>query len=389
LRTNCDSCLRPLDLHLPYFPKGSRRGMQVYVCDSCGLVQSCQEMQDTDTSMRISCDADWGNVRHGKSLRFSEHKKYLAEILHSSNILKVLDIGSSDGSLANWLSEAFPDIVYVGVEPHEDQVRLCSPRPNAKLINAYLEEISFDNESFDLIYCSHTLEHAISARNLLTRAYDLLAQGGILFLEVPSLAGLSDAYTVEEYFIDKHNYHFDHKTLTDLMYSCGFSLVSNVTLSPSDLNLTYVFRKTALPKNQRVSSSDEYISDTRSQLKEYSARLARNRLILKRVVNEKLIPLSSRMKVAYWGAGRLFDALCKYGGLNQEHVFLLVDKHLSGRAESINQIPIQPVEAIRMSDPQAVIILARSSANQIRKEAHRFGIRNIISLYDLIEQVKG
>ena len=54
-----------------YKPVNSKRGMSVGVCKDSGLIQSFQTKEKPSKRIQsISCDADWGNIRHGKGLRF-------------------------------------------------------------------------------------------------------------------------------------------------------------------------------------------------------------------------------------------------------------------------------------------------------------------------------
>ena len=65
----CDFC-RPDSLTFAYAPDGSTRGLKVYVCQHCGLVQSAPRIARTKErhSAAVSGGADWGNVRYGKGV---------------------------------------------------------------------------------------------------------------------------------------------------------------------------------------------------------------------------------------------------------------------------------------------------------------------------------
>jgi SAM-dependent methyltransferase len=57
-------------------------------------------------------------------------------------------------------------------------------RPGVERLGSTLDEITPDR-SFDLVICSHVLEHLAEPRRILARLVDLLAPGGLLYAEVP------------------------------------------------------------------------------------------------------------------------------------------------------------------------------------------------------------
>ncbi len=66
----CDFCRRD-NLTAVYKPDGTTRGLTVYLCHHCGLVQSAPRIARTAQrhDAAVSGGADWGNVRYGKGFR--------------------------------------------------------------------------------------------------------------------------------------------------------------------------------------------------------------------------------------------------------------------------------------------------------------------------------
>ena len=74
----CDGCNSLLGEPI-YTPLNSKRGAKVFKCNHCSLVQTkyiTNESQDL-RDKSISTDADWGNIRHGKGIRYTDVKTYL------------------------------------------------------------------------------------------------------------------------------------------------------------------------------------------------------------------------------------------------------------------------------------------------------------------------
>ena len=65
----CDLCHRTA-LELAYQPEDSQRGLKIYICDYCGLMQSLPRADRAPRqSAAVSSGANWGNVRYGKFFR--------------------------------------------------------------------------------------------------------------------------------------------------------------------------------------------------------------------------------------------------------------------------------------------------------------------------------
>ena len=94
----CDFCGTSLS-EVVYHPKHSRRGMEVLVCGSCGLVQSLQGNIEPNRIQTLSTDADWGNVRHGKSVRFDFLKSILIDEIKWGEVKKALDSSKVEDAL--------------------------------------------------------------------------------------------------------------------------------------------------------------------------------------------------------------------------------------------------------------------------------------------------
>src|SRR3954447_7958383 len=94
----CELC-RHSDLIQAYEPHGSTRGLKVYLCKHCGLVQSLPRIDRAPRGpMTVSSGADWGNIRYGKGFRTQAALVALRKHVDLSTELSVLDVGSNRGS---------------------------------------------------------------------------------------------------------------------------------------------------------------------------------------------------------------------------------------------------------------------------------------------------
>ncbi len=356
--------------------------MAVFECPECKLCQSISLAPFHEEFARtLSCDADWGNVRHGKGARFEGVMAWLEKI-DFSQIDRVLDVGANRGHFVLWLEGCTSGTEIVAVEPDASVMAAYAGRPRIQSINERYENT--DTGLHDFIYSVHSLEHAPSAREMLRHNLEQLTPRGRMLLEVPNIAAISDRDNVEEFFIDKHTFHFSRAVLCNMVRSLGFEVLAGEE-ETDPFNITLLLAPAG--KQGQGSPARPATSQT-ARIAAYQSTLEQNRKALKKLVNEKLAPLSERQKVGYWGAGRIFNALVRYGGLLPEHVHTLVDRHLWQIIDHNDGIPISRPESLKQSEPQVLIILGRSSARNMRKQAEAMGIRHVILFQDLLAQVQ-
>jgi len=380
----CDYCNADLDKSL-YSPINSKRRASVYKCSNCSLVQTKYESTSGDSEKKkaISSDADWGNVRHGKGIRYVEAKGYLDPILDRLKPSRILDIGSNRGDfIQDVLTKDYVRKV-AAVEPDISLKPDYASFSSDSRLECYWQrfEDCIVSDKFDFIYSCQTLEHASSARAMLESSFHILENNGLMYVEVPNIEILSDPRGVEEFFIDKHTFHFSAQVLVNIATTCGFSLAQD--LGSDKYNIKLLFSKSK-PLNRLISFTDNSLVDLISA---YPRIIQENRRLLACLVDSRLRPLSKRQKVAYWGANRIFDALVNYGGLGKDDVFMLVDTYMAGKLDKSSGFPIQHPDYLRVREPQVCVVLARSSEDQIASLAYDMGVRHVLKYSELLDQV--
>jgi FkbM family methyltransferase len=304
-----------------------------------------------------------------------------------SKISQVMDVGANRGDFVLWMSAKHPEVRILAVEPDASVISRYSGLPHVESRVDRLENILLASGVFDLVFCSHTLEHARSASLMLRQIHASMRPGGWLMLEVPNLAAIDLPDIVEEFFIDKHAFHFDRGTLIDFVRQCGFTVVSG-RADVDPLNVTLLLRRAGEAGNFRSTDGSARAERHLEWIEAYRRRLPANRQLLRRVVDEKLRPLAKRQKVAYWGAGRIFDALVKYGGLSRAEICCLVDRFLFEIVKETHGVPIDKPERLRLVEPQVIVILGNSAEASMAKQAYALGIRHVVKFSELMEQVR-
>jgi SAM-dependent methyltransferase len=385
MSNSCGLC-NETSLDEVYTPERSTRGIKVYLCRHCGLVQSLPRIDHASRqAVAVSSGADWGNVRYGKGFRTQAALDAIARHTDLSLPLSVLDVGSNRGRFARAFLDAAPNGHLVAVEPDERVVQSCAGFERTELVHARIEVTALETNRFDIVHSCHTIEHLADPARVLADHWRTLKHGGLLVIDAPNIAFLGSSDVVEEWFIDKHLFHFSPLTLTRMIESAGFEIVDGPDRSDRD-NLLIVARKMATPTPTFGHDRHE-AAHAEDLIATYVATRARNLMALTAVAAE-IAAMKSR-RIAMWGAGRIFDSLVVHGRFDARALTLLIDKHLKPLVPERHGCEVHAPEALENADAGVVIVMSRSFAPEIVDEARRLAPSADILLYsDLLAQTR-
>jgi SAM-dependent methyltransferase len=362
----CELC-RAEALVPVYAPDRSPRGLRVHLCRCCGLVQSLPRIDRAPRApAAVSGGADWGNVRYGKAFRTQAALAALNRHADLARPLSILDVGSNRGSFARAVLEAAPNAHLVAVEPDERVADACAALERCALVCARIEDVPIESDRFDIIHSCHTLEHLAHPAHVLADHWRILKPGGFLVLDVPNIAIIGSDDIVEEWFIDKHLYHFSARTLMRLVAAAGFEIIAAPEAGDRE-NLLIVARKSAIGPHAAGDPDPREVEAAENLIIQYGAARARNLLTLTAVSAE--IARFAPHRVAIWGAGRLFDALVTHGGYAPGSLALLIDKHLSSFVSERFGVRVASPDALASIKPEVIVIMSRRFADEIAAEA--------------------
>ncbi len=385
MSNSCDLC-NETSLDEIYAPERSTRGIKVYLCRHCGLVQSLPRIDRAPRrAAAVSSGADWGNVRYGKGFRTKAALDAVHRHADLSQPMSLLDVGSNRGRFARAFLESAPQASLVAVEPDERVADSCAGLERTELIRARIESAALETDRFDIVHSCHTIEHLADPARVLADHWRTLKSGGLLVVDAPNIDFLGSNDVVEEWFIDKHLYHFSSRTLSRMIEMAGFEIVEGPDTSDRD-NLLIVARKSSVP-------SDSFLPDRREAqraeglIATYVATRARNLMALTAVAAD--IASMKQRRVAMWGAGRIFDSLVVHGNFDARALTLLIDKHLKPHVPERHGCEVHAPEALEKADAGVVIVMSRSFAPEIADEARRLAPSAEILLYsDLLAQAR-
>lgn len=355
--TCCTLC-GSADLRAAYRARSTARDLTVHVCFGCGLVQSLPRRATAPKqAARVSGGADWGNVRYGKGFRLADTMRAIG----NRSPRRILDIGSNRGAFVRAARETWPDAKIAAIEPDNRVVGEYVTMPGVSLHTAPVEDIALQSDRYDLIHCSHTLEHLADPMRVMEQISAALTPDGIAYLEVPNIDTIRGDDLVEEWFIDKHLYHFDPDTFSAALARAKLAPVGGISAS-IHLAATVTRGEWARPQagadpvgvTERISAYDLTLAGNQQALAEAARTIA---------------AWSETRNVAIWGAGRILDSLVRIGGLDLAVVRAVLDRHLVEHADRLHGAQLLAPEALRDLDVDLIIIASREFAAEIAAEA--------------------
>ena len=365
MRAPCELCHHET-LTQVYEPERSTRGLKIYLCNHCGLMQSLPRIDRAPRRIAaVSGGADWGNVRYGKAFRTDAAMKVLARHADFNSEISLLDVGSNRGSFVKAFLSAAPNAHILALEPDERVVDSCKGLERTDSICSRIEDAALESGRFDIVHSCHTIEHLAHPQEILADHWRVLKPGGLLVLDAPNIAILGESDIIEEWFIDKHLYHFSARTLIRMVRAAGFDIVEAPD-SKDRANLLIVARKSEGAVRARDDDPLE-VAEAERLIALYGATRARNLAALTALAAD--IARMAPRRVAMWGAGRLFDSLVTHGGFEPAMLSALIDKHLKQYVGERHGRALVEPQALTDAQPGVVIVMSRGFAQEIADEA--------------------
>jgi SAM-dependent methyltransferase len=280
--------------------------------------------------------------------------------------------------------EDAPLAALTAVEPDERFADACEELPRTQLVRARIENTRLMDGAFDIVHSCHTIEHLGEPFAALKDHNRVLCDGGLLLIDAPNIALIGGDDIVEEWFIDKHLFHFSHATLSRMIEAAGFTILQQA--DPADaVNLLFVAKKTHAPRDE-IDADPTEAAHAMDLMVRYQQTRTYNLAALREAARE--LGRMQPRRIALWGAGRLFDLLVREGGFDPQSLALLIDGPLKKHMEQRHGAALSGPEALT-GDIDAVVVMSRMFAGEIADDIRRRAPRAQIILYaDLLARAR-
>lgn len=156
----------------------------VYYCPSCRVVFCEKNYQYKIDFFDDFFDGGFVSQRKNVFKDFFSHNT-IRENLKKE--MRVIDIGCATGDFIKECSE-ITNWGLTGIDIVAEAVAIAKEKnPQADFLIGKIEDYTGGlKEKFDIVFCSHTLEHVNNPKEFIESIYSILKKEGILYLEIPN-----------------------------------------------------------------------------------------------------------------------------------------------------------------------------------------------------------
>lgn len=167
-----------------------------------------------------------------------ERGDLLAPYLTGRDYRTLLDIGGSTGVVAHALARRF-DLLATVVDPAPLETAQAHAL-GIETIEGLIEAINLGDRRFDVVLLCQTVDHLLDIGGTLRRVRELLAPGGLLFVDIVDFrAAYLRNWSIEEAVKIDHPYYLTEPTLVAYLRQAGFEVV-RMDFAADHLHVSYV-----------------------------------------------------------------------------------------------------------------------------------------------------
>jgi len=270
------------------------------------------------------------------------------------DVVRCLEIGAGSGTYAHIMAEIFGNVVATEYNSRE----VSNSHSNLTFVSTHPEDESFLDilsafAPFDIICCFSYLEHLPDPSIFFTKSLPLLANGGILLVEVPNTDLILKKNLVNE-IIPDHIHYFTPFSLQTLAYKKGFLMKSLDTV-------WHGYISSAVFHSAPAQDSIEKLSEAQTFFKQH--------------IDGFLDSYSDDSVIVVWGAGHQALFAMSYTSLSHR-VSFIVDSSPSKQglfAAGINKLVSSP-ETLFQAKPSLVIVACAGYNNEVLETLRRMEI---------------
>jgi SAM-dependent methyltransferase len=364
----CESFLTAEQLNQmePFYP------LHVYVCEKCFLVQVQEYVSPegifTEYAYFSSFSDSW--LAHMKA-----YADMIAARLSLTDASRVVELGSNDGYLLQYF--VAKGIPVLGVEPARNVAEKAIVKGVPTVTKLFgrqtARELVADGIRPDLICGANVLAQVPDVNDFVGGIKILLKPGGVVTIEFPHLMRLMAENQFDTIYHEHFSY-FSFKTAERVFAAHGLTLFDVDELPTHGGSLRIYARHTedtAKPAGERalkLSAREEAAGLDR--LETYASFTEQVHETKRRLLEFLIGARRSGKRIAGYGAPGKGNTLLNYCGIRTDFVEYTVDRnpYKHGRFLPGTHIPIHPLEKIRETRPDYVLILPWNLKDEIMEQ---------------------
>ena len=353
----CENYLSAFQLHQmeAFYP------LNVYVCDSCFLVQLQEHVPRSAVFHEYAYFSSYSDS-------WVQHAKNYAEMIAGRVGLGahsfIVEVGSNDGYLLqHFLAKGIPAL---GVEPAANVAKAAEHKGVRTRVQFFSEEIALDlvaeGKQADLIVGNNVLAQVPDLNDFMRGVKALLNSDGVVTMEFPHLMRLIEGNQFDTIYLEHFSY-FSLYTVERVFAAHGLRVFDVEELPTHGGSLRIYARHSENPEKKSASRVEEMRSrEIEAGLigTDFSHAFGARVKETKWKLLEFLILLKRKGKtIAGYGAPGKGNTLLNYCGIRTDLLDYTVDRnpYKQGKYTPGTHIPICPVERIRETKPDYVLIL--------------------------------
>ena len=344
-------------------------------CDDCGFVFNTYSdaVQDSFTGYYRSRNSKTVNYRDVYSKeQTDQYLHHLGELVekcagNKGRSAQIVDIAGGYGEVSLYLKgSGYRNVTMTEIKEN------CIVEVRGKGIEVLEQDMLEKNLSrkFDIVLCSHDLEHVIDVKDALCNAADLLTGDGMMILELPYAPMYKEMDNTPYHFLTyEHVCHFSDITVKNLASISGLAIMDfGHYIKCNDYPCVWALLKKTRENDAGVKRDDRLWNDINDYIVACDRQMKRKLEIF----------IRDQRPLILWGIGASTAQLMN-GAFNGCNVVQLIDKNEArqGNIFEVNgkKLKVMPPEASK--DPSATIfILPSAYRNSIEIDIRNSDLKN-------------
>jgi 2-polyprenyl-3-methyl-5-hydroxy-6-metoxy-1,4-benzoquinol methylase len=346
--------------------------LEVYVCDSCFLVQ----LQEYETPENIFGDYAYFSSYSDTWLKHAkDYVDKMVDLLKIDVRSYVIEIASNDGYLLQYFAER--GIPVLGIEPARNVAEVARqkgiPTETVFFGTETAKRLASERKSADLLLGNNVLAHVPNLNDFVKGLRILLKPRGIITMEFPHLMRLMEETQFDTIYHEHFSY-FSFLTVEKIFHAHGFTLFDVEELFTHGGSLRIYARHTedkTRPVSDRVSQLKQKEREAGyADIHHYLGFQEKVKAIKKDILKFLIQAKEEGKRVVGYGAPAKGNTLLNYCGIRTDFIDYTVDRnpYKQGHFLPGSHIPIEEPNKVKETKPDYLFILPWNLKDEIMEQ---------------------